>query len=167
MRKVSRQTRRDLACAAILVCAVACYIHNLDGYFAAMHKPILLILGFAGSLVFALVHDVNRLHARLSAVRCARTAIVFSIAVVAANFFRDGYVTMRAIIANVSEAQELLGPDAYSALTNPFVGYGGCFAFSLLFTRWMLGGKLERLLTKVLVLPGVFPKVCPCCANPI
>lgn len=162
LRKVG-QSHRDGACVGLLCGAVLYYIHNLAGYLSAIHKPLLLMIGFSGSLVIALLHDLNQNSIRLSVVRGARTAIVFAVGIIAAHYLRDQYVEIRTVLANAPGALDFFGPEAYSALTNQFVGYGGCFALGLLAARWAISDRIERFLIRAFVLPESMPQTCPHC----
>lgn len=157
------QPGRDLACVIIFIVAVVYYFHNLTDYLSAVQKPMLLEIGFAGSLVIALLYDLNRNSVRFSLVHATRTAILFGLGVSVAHYLRDQYLNLRAELTNIHELREFMSEDVFSALMNPVVGYGGCFAVGMVFMRLALGRSIERGLTTAFVMPKFMPSICPHC----
>ncbi len=157
------QPLRDLGCLSILVVAVAYYFQNLGGYLVALQKPMVLEIGFAGSLAISLLYDINRNNIRFSLIHATRTAIVFAVGVMVAHYLRDKYLILRDQIASIHELRELWGEDIHSALMNQVVGYGGCFALGMVSMRITIGRAIERGLIAVFVLPQLMPSTCPHC----
>lgn len=155
----------DAASGVLLACSLAWYAHNLDAYLGDLARNWAMVAGFWCSLILAIWRECRFSHCRFSVARVTATCTLFAASLLLAQCLRGEYAQMRNLLCNEPALVALLGAETVDAMSNRVVGFGGCFALSLLVLHWTLDGFLAHHYVRRLVPTSGLPAACPHCGS--
>lgn len=157
---------RDPVLVALNVLCIIIFHYELTAYLAPLQKPFPLELGFSFSLALAVFMELRHGFNRLVFIQLTTTVIVFIFGTFVAHLLRYQYLSLASFMISEPDIESVIGSDYYTALTNPAIGYGSCFAAGLSFSRLFVWKILRRLLLAIFT-RGCSDKICPCCGTAV
>ncbi|MDE9446838.1 hypothetical protein KKJ04_14805 [Xenorhabdus bovienii] len=157
-------TWRNFGLVGLNALAVTLFVHELTTYLAPLQKPVPLALAFYFSLALAIFMELRYGFNRFVIVQLTATVLVFLCGTFIAYLLRDQYLSFTVILTSEPEIESVIGTDYYTALTNPAIGYGSCFAAGLSFSRLFLWKRFRRILLSIFMRDRD-EKSCPCCGS--
>lgn len=160
--------RKPLLCSLLGVGGALWYIWNLWGYLRSLQSPWPLFLAFMLSLVLGVVHETYHAFGRQALVEATTTIIGFAVAVLIAHQVRTVYLGLMSDMSKMPTTfmRDWLGADMMAAMMNRTVGYGGCYAFGVTLSRWLLHKRIRTVLCRYFVDPLQVQR-CPHCNRPM
>lgn len=157
---------RDLGLVALNVLCIILFYHELTAYLSPLQKPVPLELGFSFSLALAVFMELRHGFNRFVLIQLTTTVLVFICGTFIAHVLRYQYLSLTFFLISEPDIENMIGRDYYTALTNPAIGYGSCFAAGLSFSRLFIWKMLRRVLFEIFM-RGCSDKICPCCGTAV
>lgn len=155
---------RDFGLVALNILGVILFYHELTVYLAPLKNPVPLELAFSFSLSLAVFMELRYGFNRIVIIQLTTTVLVFIFGTFIAHLLRYQYLSLTTFLISEPDVEGMIGTDYYTALTNPAIGYGSCFAAGLSFSRLLIWKKLRRILFAIFM-RGCSDKACPCCGT--
>lgn len=140
------------------------YYHEITIYLSSLQRPIPLEFTFLFSLALSVLMHLRYGLGRFVAVELTATVLVFTFGILIAEQLRIQYLSLSSFITSQPKIEDMIGTDYYTALTNPAIGYGSCFAMGLSFSRLFIWRKVRGIL-RTIFMRDCSEQGCPCCGT--
>ena len=157
------QTIRDALLVATISCSVLAFWQTAFGYLSVLKNPLPMMAALVLSLLLSFIYDLKHGVSRVAFVSLATSCLFFAAAPSVASLFRDYYLF---VLRDLQDVQKIdphfmeSTTEYVSALHNPAVGIGSCFALALATLRL----PLQKITNKVLGILFIEPKQNECCS---
>lgn len=160
-----RPGMRDLRAAGLLIGGLGLLVYFLWHYVSKLSHPLPMMGSFGLLLAIACYYEVRAGLSRHTLALVTVQVWLFVFAALFAPFLRDLLVETLQAFAATPELVELSGQEYASALHNPVLGYGSCFALGLALLRVFFTEAVKHVLFGWSLEESDLPQPCPYCGS--
>lgn len=158
-----RPTMRDLRAGGLLTGGLGLLLFFLWHYVAGLAHPLPMMGSFGLLLAIACYYELRDGLNRHTVALVTVQVWLFAFAAIFAPFLRGMLVETLEAFATTPELVALSGQEYASALHNPVLGYGSCFALCLALFRVFFTGAVKHFLFGWALEESDLPQPCPHC----